>query len=280
MNPLIAAGVPIVHRRSKGPEPEGARRECLRSRPSIRADRTASDAVPKRAVIEDNTNSSASSSSTRKTRPASEWCSSPPGRTSRKHQDPDGIKEGERVATSNLADLRRRGGDPGRWCGTGRRDRRAVLTGNGRNRRRARSRGNVMQKLAEVCVRRPVFASMLIAAIVVVGGSATKLGVDRYPRIETPVVSVTTSNPGATPRASRRRSPTASRPRSTPSPASTSCGRRRPKASRASPSRSTSRRTPTSPRRRSGPRSTRHPQPARDRRSAGRRSRTPTRCRS
>ena len=54
-----------------------------------------------------------------------------------------------------------------------------------------------MQKLAEVCVRRPVFASMLIAAIVVIGGvSFTQLGVDRYPRIETPVVSVTTSNPG------------------------------------------------------------------------------------
>ena len=57
-----------------------------------------------------------------------------------------------------------------------------------------------MQKLAEVCVRRPVFASMLIAAIVVIGGvSAFQLGVDRYPRIETPVVSVSTTNPGATP---------------------------------------------------------------------------------
>jgi HAE1 family hydrophobic/amphiphilic exporter-1 len=57
-----------------------------------------------------------------------------------------------------------------------------------------------VQKLAEVCVRRPVFASMLIAAIVVVGGvTFFKLGVDRYPRIETPVVSVTTTNPGATP---------------------------------------------------------------------------------
>src|SRR5688500_5545684 len=41
---------------------------------------------------------------------------------------------------------------------------------------------------------------MLIAAIVVVGGvSAFQLGVDRYPRVETPVVSVTTMNPGATP---------------------------------------------------------------------------------
>ena len=56
-----------------------------------------------------------------------------------------------------------------------------------------------MQKLAEICVRRPVFATMLIAAITVVGAvSFFQLGVDRYPRIETPVVSVTTSNPGAT----------------------------------------------------------------------------------
>ena len=57
-----------------------------------------------------------------------------------------------------------------------------------------------MQKLAEICVHRPVFASMLIMAITVVGGvSFFTLGVDRYPRVETPVVSVTTSNPGATP---------------------------------------------------------------------------------
>ena len=57
-----------------------------------------------------------------------------------------------------------------------------------------------MQKLAEICVHRPVFATMLIAAITVVGGvSFFTLGVDRYPRIETPVVSVTTTNPGATP---------------------------------------------------------------------------------
>jgi hydrophobic/amphiphilic exporter-1 (mainly G- bacteria), HAE1 family len=57
-----------------------------------------------------------------------------------------------------------------------------------------------MQKLAEICVQRPVFATMLIAAITVVGGvSFFTLGVDRYPRVETPVVSVTTANPGATP---------------------------------------------------------------------------------
>src|SRR5688572_3897548 len=57
-----------------------------------------------------------------------------------------------------------------------------------------------MQKLAELCVHRPVFATMLVAAVTVVGGvSFFTLGVDRYPRVETPVVSVTTSNPGATP---------------------------------------------------------------------------------
>jgi len=57
-----------------------------------------------------------------------------------------------------------------------------------------------VQKLAEVCVRRPVFATMLIAALTVVGGvSFFGLGVDRYPRVDLPVVSVTTVNPGATP---------------------------------------------------------------------------------
>ena len=62
-----------------------------------------------------------------------------------------------------------------------------------------------MQKLAEICVRRPVFATMLVAAVTVVGGvSFFTLGVDRYPRVETPVVSVSTSNPGATPESIER----------------------------------------------------------------------------
>jgi hydrophobe/amphiphile efflux-1 (HAE1) family protein len=57
-----------------------------------------------------------------------------------------------------------------------------------------------MQKLAEICVHRPVFATMLVAALTVVGGvSFFLLGVDRYPRIEVPTVSVQTANPGATP---------------------------------------------------------------------------------
>ena len=40
-----------------------------------------------------------------------------------------------------------------------------------------------MQKLAEICIRRPIFASMIILALVVVGLAAHhNLGVDRFPR--------------------------------------------------------------------------------------------------
>ena len=57
-----------------------------------------------------------------------------------------------------------------------------------------------MQKLAEICVRRPVFATMLILALTVVGGfSVATLGVDRFPRIDLPIISVITVNPGAAP---------------------------------------------------------------------------------
>ena len=57
-----------------------------------------------------------------------------------------------------------------------------------------------MQKLAEICVHRPVFATMLVLGLTVIGGvSFFTLGVDRYPRIEMPTVSVQTTNPGATP---------------------------------------------------------------------------------
>ncbi|MGE0444341.1 MAG: efflux RND transporter permease subunit [Vicinamibacterales bacterium] len=57
-----------------------------------------------------------------------------------------------------------------------------------------------MQKLAEICVRRPVFATMLILALTVVGGfSVATLGVDRFPRFDFPIISVVTINPGAAP---------------------------------------------------------------------------------
>jgi HAE1 family hydrophobic/amphiphilic exporter-1 len=57
-----------------------------------------------------------------------------------------------------------------------------------------------MQRLAEICIRRPVFASMLILALVVIGATAyTNLGVDRLPSVDLPTVSVRTSLPGASP---------------------------------------------------------------------------------
>jgi hydrophobic/amphiphilic exporter-1 (mainly G- bacteria), HAE1 family len=57
-----------------------------------------------------------------------------------------------------------------------------------------------MQKLAEICVRRPVFAVMLILALTVVGWfSYTSLGVDLFPKIDLPTITVTVVNPGASP---------------------------------------------------------------------------------
>jgi len=55
-----------------------------------------------------------------------------------------------------------------------------------------------VHKLAEICVKRPVFATMLILALMVVGTfSFFTLGVDLFPKIDLPTVSVTVSNPGA-----------------------------------------------------------------------------------
>jgi HAE1 family hydrophobic/amphiphilic exporter-1 len=57
-----------------------------------------------------------------------------------------------------------------------------------------------MQKLAEICIKRPVFATMLILALVVVGlDSYRKLGVDYFPKVEFPYVNITTVLPGASP---------------------------------------------------------------------------------
>ncbi|HEY0592357.1 MAG TPA: efflux RND transporter permease subunit, partial [Thermoanaerobaculia bacterium] len=57
-----------------------------------------------------------------------------------------------------------------------------------------------MQKLAEVSVKRPVFATVLILSLVVVGAfSYFKLGVDRFPKVEFPFVAITTVLPGAAP---------------------------------------------------------------------------------
>jgi HAE1 family hydrophobic/amphiphilic exporter-1 len=57
-----------------------------------------------------------------------------------------------------------------------------------------------MQKLAEICVRRPVFATMLIMTLVVLGiFSYNRLTVERFPRVEFPIVTITTRLPGAAP---------------------------------------------------------------------------------
>jgi HAE1 family hydrophobic/amphiphilic exporter-1 len=57
-----------------------------------------------------------------------------------------------------------------------------------------------MQKLAEICVRRPVFATVIILLLTVIGGfSFFTLGVDRFPKIDIPTVSISTTNQGAAP---------------------------------------------------------------------------------
>jgi HAE1 family hydrophobic/amphiphilic exporter-1 len=57
-----------------------------------------------------------------------------------------------------------------------------------------------MQKLAEICIRRPVFASMLILSLVVVGAASYfNLDVDRFPDVDLPTVRVSTRLSGASP---------------------------------------------------------------------------------
>jgi HAE1 family hydrophobic/amphiphilic exporter-1 len=55
-----------------------------------------------------------------------------------------------------------------------------------------------MQKLADICIRRPVFAAMIVLALVVVGAAAYgRLGVDRFPSVDLPTVSIRTTLPGS-----------------------------------------------------------------------------------
>ncbi|HKX83389.1 MAG TPA: efflux RND transporter permease subunit, partial [Pyrinomonadaceae bacterium] len=57
-----------------------------------------------------------------------------------------------------------------------------------------------MQWLAEICVKRPVFATMLIMSLVVVGAfSFFSLGVDLFPKVDFPTITITVVNPGASP---------------------------------------------------------------------------------
>jgi HAE1 family hydrophobic/amphiphilic exporter-1 len=57
-----------------------------------------------------------------------------------------------------------------------------------------------MHGLAQLCVRRPVFTTMLILALIVVGGfSYFSLGVDLFPKVDIPAVTITVADPGASP---------------------------------------------------------------------------------
>ena len=57
-----------------------------------------------------------------------------------------------------------------------------------------------MQWLAALCIKRPVFASVLILSLTVVGAfSFTQLGVDQFPKVDFPMIVVTTVQPGAAP---------------------------------------------------------------------------------
>jgi hydrophobic/amphiphilic exporter-1 (mainly G- bacteria), HAE1 family len=57
-----------------------------------------------------------------------------------------------------------------------------------------------MQKLAEICIQRPVFATMIVLSLVVVGAAGFfRLGVDRFPSVDLPTVSVRVGLPGGSP---------------------------------------------------------------------------------
>src|SRR5437879_13169687 len=57
-----------------------------------------------------------------------------------------------------------------------------------------------MQWLAELCVKRPVFATVPILSLTVIGAfSFTRLGVDRFPKVDFPTVLVTTVQPRGAP---------------------------------------------------------------------------------
>ena len=57
-----------------------------------------------------------------------------------------------------------------------------------------------MHKLAELCVRRPVFATVIVLSLVVVGWFAyQQLGVDRFPKVDFPTIVISTRLIGAAP---------------------------------------------------------------------------------
>ena len=57
-----------------------------------------------------------------------------------------------------------------------------------------------MQKLADISLRRPIFGTMIVLALVVIGAASYfRLGIDRFPSLDVPQVNVRTQLPGAAP---------------------------------------------------------------------------------
>ncbi len=57
-----------------------------------------------------------------------------------------------------------------------------------------------MQKLAEISIRRPVFAAMIVLTLVVIGAAGyLNLGIDRFPSVDLPTVRINIRLPGASP---------------------------------------------------------------------------------
>ena len=55
-----------------------------------------------------------------------------------------------------------------------------------------------MQWLAAICVKRPVFASVIVLVFVVIGiAGYNQLCVDRFPKVNAPTVTITTALAGA-----------------------------------------------------------------------------------
>ena len=97
---------------------------------------------------------------------------------------------------------------PRRGSRRGRVGRQGRRTGRRQSPRQARRRGPrpdrgvavIMQWLAAISVKRPVFASVLILTLTVIGAfSFSRLGLDRFPKVDFPTVVVTTRLPGAAP---------------------------------------------------------------------------------
>ena len=88
-------------------------------------------------------------------------------------------------------------------------------------------------KISDICIRRPVFATVLSLTVMLIGlVSYSRLSVREYPKIDEPVVTVDPPTAAPRPTSSSRRSPSRSRIRSRGSKVSTSSPRSRVRKTR------------------------------------------------